>query len=277
MGQPSQAGTPPYGSLVVAPGQSLPLRLDWQALASLAKTYTVFVHLVGLDGTGYVQADGLPLGGLYPMHLWQPDIRYPDPWALELPSDLAPGRYRVEVGLYDLASGDRLPVAEGPGRLEGDALILDYVTVPGEERASEPAIPLDAELGGAIRLRGFSPDLDTQTVRAGDSLALDLHWQAIAPTEEAYTLFVHLVGADGVTLTQHDGQPLGGFYPTAFWDPGEQFDEQVVLAIPDDAETGIYQLVAGFYQLATVDRLPVTGADAGPGDVIVLSRIQVGR
>jgi hypothetical protein len=211
------------------------------------------------------------------MHLWQPDIRYPDPWTLDLPSDLAPGRYRVEIGLYELASGDRLPMAEGPGRLEGDALILDYLTIPDGEQAGEPAVPLGAELDGAIRLRGFSPDLGIQTIRAGDSLALDLHWQAIAPTDEAYTLFVHLVGADGAALTQHDGQPLGGFYPTTFWDAGEQFDEQVVLDIPDDAEAGTYQLIAGFYQLATGDRLSATGADAGPGDVIQLTRIQVGR
>ena len=275
LGQPSQTGTPPDGALVVAPGQSLPLRLDWQALSPLANTYTVFVHLVGPDGTGYAQADGLPLGGRYPMHLWQPGMRYPDPWTLNLTPDLAPGRYRVEVGLYDLATGDRLPVTEGPGQLPGDTLILDYVTLPGEGKPGEPAVALDAELGGAIRLLGFSPDLAAQAARAGDTLVLDLHWQAIAPTDQAYTLFVHVVGADGTVLTQHDDQPLDGFYPTAFWDPGEQLEEQILLVIPDDAAPGTYQIVAGYYLLATGDRLPSTGASAGPGDVVLLTEIQV--
>jgi len=275
IGQPSQAGAPPDGALVVAPGQSLPLRLDWQALSPLANTYTVFVHLVGSDGTVYAHADGLPLDGRYPMHLWQPGIRYPDPWTLDLPSDLAPGHYRAEVGLYDLATGDRLPVTEGPGQLAGDKLALDYVVVLGEGRSSEPSVPLDAELGGAIRLLGFSPDLSAQANSPGDVLALDLHWQAIVPTDEAYTLFVHVVGTDGTVLTQHDGQPLGGFYPTAFWDPGERIEEQIVLVLPDDATPGTYQIVAGFYLLATGDRLPVTGASAGPGDVILLTEIQV--
>ncbi|MGD9049979.1 MAG: hypothetical protein PVF77_18140, partial [Anaerolineae bacterium] len=277
IGQPAQAGTPPDGALVVAPGQSLPLRLDWQALSPLANTYTLFVHLVGANGMGYAQADGLPLGGLYPMHLWQPGMRYPDPWTLDLPPELPPGRYRIEAGLYDLATGDRLAVTEGPGQGTGDTLILDYVTVPGGAKPGEPAVPLDAELGGAIRLLGFSPDLATQRAGAGDNVLLDLHWQAIAPTDEAYTVFVHVVADDGTTLTQHDGQPLGGFYPTAFWDPGEKIDEQILLHIPDDAASGTYRVIAGYYLLATGERLPTSGANARPGDIILLAEIQVTR
>jgi hypothetical protein len=277
IGEPTQAGAPPNGAIVVEPGQSLPMRLDLQALSPLTNTYTLFVHLVGPDGTGYAQGDGLPLGGLYPMHLWQPGIRYPDLRTLDLPPEIGPGRYRLEAGFYDFATGDRLSVTDGPGQLPGDALLLDYVTVLDEERPGVPAVPLDAELGDAIRLLGFTSEPPTGTIQPGQKLALTLHWQAVAPTDEAYTLFVHVVGPDGATLTQHDGQPLGGFYPTAFWDPGEQGEEQIVLSIPDDAAPGSYEVVAGFYLLGTGTRLPVTGADAGPGDAVQLTTIQVAR
>jgi hypothetical protein len=184
----------------------------------------------------------------------------------------------LKVGLYQLSTGDRLPVSGGPGRLpSGDALILDYLTVPGGESPGLPDVSLDADLGGAIRLSGYSPDVASQAVHPGDDLTLTLHWRALAPTEENYTLFVHMVGDDGTTLTQHDGQPQDGFYPTAFWDPGEQLMDQVTLTIPDDAAPGTYQLVAGFYLLGTGDRLATTGTDAGPGDVVLLTTLNVER
>jgi hypothetical protein len=277
IGDPDQAGSPPEGALVVQPGQSLPLRLDWQAMTPLTDTYTVFVHLTSADGDGCGQIDGLPLGGLYPMHLWEPGIRYPDARVLDLPTDLPPGRCRLEVGLYQLASGDRLPVTEGSGRLPTDALILDYLTVSGGEAPGAPDVTLDAQLGGAIRLMGISPDLSTATVHPGDVLALTLYWEVEQPTAENETLFVHMMGADGSPLTQYDGQPQGGFYPTAFWDPGERLEDRITLAVPADAAPGSYRLLAGFYLLATDERLSATGADAAPGSAVLLGQIVVER
>jgi hypothetical protein len=86
-----------------------------------------------------------------------------------------------------------------------------------------------------------------------------------------------VVGADGTTLTQYDGLPQDGFYPTAFWDPGEQLEDRITLAIPADAGPGTYQVLAGLYLLATGDRLPVTGDDAVPGGAILLMTLDVGQ
>jgi len=277
LGEPAQAGSPPEGALVVEPGSSLPLRFTWQALSPLTNTWTLFVHLTDANGQGWGQIDGLPLRGLYPMHLWQPGIGYVDGWSLPLSADMPPGRYRLEIGFYDLASGDRLPVSEGPGRLPGEALILDYVTVADGREPATPEVPLDAELGGALRLLGVSPDLVDHPVRPGEKLSLTLHWQVLAPTDEAYTLFVHAVGADGAVLTQVDGQPQGGFCPTVFWDPGERLQDGVVLQIPADAEPGVYQVVGGLYLLTTGERLPTSGAGALPGDAVFLATLSVER
>jgi 4-amino-4-deoxy-L-arabinose transferase-like glycosyltransferase len=275
IGDPSQSGAPPAGALVVEPGQRLPLQLTWQALSPLTDTYTVFVHLVGPDGDGLGQVDGLPLGGKYPMHLWEPGIRYPDRWELALPDDLAPGRYRLQVGLYQLATLDRLPVTAGPGRLPGDALILDFLTTPAVEAPASPDKPLDVELGGAVRLLGSTPDPAAGVARPGKKLALTLHWQVLRPTEQNYTLFVHVVDENGRVLTQYDAEPQEGFYPTAFWDPGERLEDPVTLTIPADAPPGTYRVIAGLYLLDTGQRLPVTGADAIPGDAALLGTLDV--
>jgi hypothetical protein len=277
IGNEDQRGAPPDGSLVVEPGQSLPLQLTWQALSPLTESYTVFVHLTDANGQGHGQVDGPPLNGLYPMYLWQPGIRYPDNRTLDLPPELPPGRYRLETGLYPLGGGDRLPVTTGPGRLPGDTLILDYLTVSDGQPPASPAVTLDAELGHAILLLGFSADPATGPVHPGDQLLLTLHWQVITPTDEAYTLFVHVVGPDGAVLTQHDGPPQDGFYPTSFWDPGEQLEDRISLTIPDDAAPGTYQVLAGLYLLETGDRLAASGDDSVQGDAILLRRLEVER
>ena len=261
---------------MVQPGQPLPLRLTWQIQTPPADTYTLFVHLMDDAGERWGQVDGLPLGGLYPMHLWQPGIRYPDEWRLDLPSDLPPGRYRLELGLYDLGTGDRLLLTDGPGKLPGDVLIVDYVTVPGGGEPKSPESILEAEFGGAIRLLGVSPELAGRPVRPGATVEVTLHWRVEAPTDQAYTLFAHVVGPDGLPLAQFDGPPQGGFYPTAFWDPGERLEDRVALALPADTEPGEYPVVAGFYLFATGERLPVTGADATTaGDAVRLTTLVV--
>jgi hypothetical protein len=48
-----------------------------------------------------------------------------DTHTVVLPSDLPPGSYRLAVGLYDLATGDRLPLQDG-----GDAVTLTEIQVP---------------------------------------------------------------------------------------------------------------------------------------------------
>ena len=277
LGDPAQAGSPPGSALVVEPGSEMPLRFTWQALSPLTNTWSLFIHLTDAAGQGWAQIDGLPLRGLYPMHLWQPGIGYNDDWVLSLSDDMPPGHYRLEIGFYDLASGDRLPVGEGSGRLPGETLILDFVTVGGGQEPPTAEVPLDAELGGAIRLLGVSPDLAARAVRPDEKLSLTLHWQALAPTDEVYTLFVHVVGADGAVLTQYDSQPQQAFYPTAFWDPGERLQDEVLLQIPADAEPGVYQVVGGFYLLTTGERLPTSGADALPEDAILLTALSVER
>ena len=275
VGDPAQAGSPSQGELVVGPNQSLPLRLTWQALVPLADTYVAFVHLIGEDGQRYGQLDGLPLGGHYPLHLWEPDIRYSDRWAMTLPETLTPGRYRLEIGLYHLETGDRLPPTQGPGRLPADTLILDFLNIPDGQATHPPDALLSAELGGAIRLQGISPDLSAITVHPGDDLALTLHWQAITPTAEAYTLFVHLVDERGTIIAQYDGEPQGGFYPTSFWDPGETLEDRIELSLPADSVPGTYKVVAGLYRWATGDRLGTTGGESAPGDVIQLGVLNV--
>jgi 4-amino-4-deoxy-L-arabinose transferase-like glycosyltransferase len=99
----------------VAPGASLDVRLYWQARQQMDRNYTVFVHLLDDSGRIVAQADGQPVAGQRPTRGWTAGEVLTDSHTLALPGDAASGRYRLEVGMYDQATGDRLAVTDAAG------------------------------------------------------------------------------------------------------------------------------------------------------------------
>jgi hypothetical protein len=72
-------------------------------------------------------ADSPPSSGLYPTDRWQPGEGVRDRHTLKIPADLAPGNYTIEIGMYLLASGARLPLQTATG--VSDKLVLTQVSV----------------------------------------------------------------------------------------------------------------------------------------------------
>jgi hypothetical protein len=250
------------------PGGELEVSLRWRALETPRTAYTVFLHLIGADGERVAQRDELLLAGFYQPTVWPEDQAVVDRHRLTLPDDLAPGRYRLEVGLY--SPGD-LGDTEAP--LGGQQpVVLDYLVVGGAANTS-PETPLEADFGGLIELLGYSLTCDPQMT----TCTLQLYWQATADLDINYTVFAHLVGQDGRIAGQHDGMPEGGGYPTSAWQPGEIIVDEHPFDIATDAPPGDYRLLVGLYHLETGERLPVLGPDGQQiGDSVVLTEISLG-
>jgi 4-amino-4-deoxy-L-arabinose transferase-like glycosyltransferase len=253
------------------PGQEVTLQLLWQAIQP-ERNYTVFVHIVGEDGQGLTQLDGRPLLGLYDMTThWPRDRAVVDERHVTIPADTPPGRYRLEVGLYDADDLDAepLPVLDADGMMAGRSLTLSYLYVDVPP-APEPAHAVsDGTLGGVVRLLGY--DLAQPVVRAGSTLPLTLTWECLGIFDADYSVFVHLVGDDGHPLAQVDSQPLGGSYPTRFWKVGERIIDPYELTVPPGVPAGDYDVMVGMYLPATGERLPTGGG----GDAIRLTGVTV--
>jgi hypothetical protein len=98
----------------IAPGPELPVLLQWVTAQQLQTDYTVFVHLVGPDGTLVAQSDAVPTW-LTPQATseWSPGQPVLDRHLLTLPPTLSPGSYTLLVGLYHAPTLERLPLAGG--------------------------------------------------------------------------------------------------------------------------------------------------------------------
>ena len=116
----------------VSAGGSLCVTLYWRAETTASRPYSVFVHLLGRTynaGQGNVlwgQHDGQPAGGLRPVTGWQPGEVIEDTHCFRVDPTAPAGVYQIEVGLYDPANGQRLPVTSGG---EGDRLLVGGVEV----------------------------------------------------------------------------------------------------------------------------------------------------
>jgi hypothetical protein len=132
-----------------------------------------------------------------------------------------------------------------------------------------PTLARPAQWRNGLQLVGMDPI--STTVHPGESVNLRLVWVADQPIDQNYTVFVHLVGADGKPLAQADRAPEDGFYPTSAWAVGELVADNYAISIPSEAPSGDYKLRVGLYQPQTNKRLPLVPS----GDMFDLTQLTI--
>jgi len=116
----------------IKPGDSVQLALYWQGLANMETNYIVFTHLTDENERIIGQQDNPPLSGLYPTTEWTPGEKIVDRYKIATGPEIPPGEYSIEIGLYELDSGERLPVLDAMGLPKDSRVILVKVCVVGE-------------------------------------------------------------------------------------------------------------------------------------------------
>jgi hypothetical protein len=114
--------------------------------------------------------------------------------------------------------------------------------------------PLSLDFNRQIRLTGYYLN---QPLTPGGALNLTFLWQATAPIQVDFTVFVQLVGADDTIMAQADTKPQNGYYATPYWQPGEQILDTHTFPLPLDLPPGRYDIIFGFYEAETGLRLQI--------------------
>jgi hypothetical protein len=131
--------------------------------------------------------------------------------------------------------------------------------------------PVGADLGGIVQLIGY--DLPQEGVAAGEAFPLTLYWRALGETKTSYTVFVHVVGPDGIIRGQWDSVPGGGTLPTTGWLKGEVVTDEYRVPMAKGAPPWQYTILVGMYDPVTGERLRVAGA--GGRDFLVLGAVRL--
>ncbi|HMQ55276.1 MAG TPA: hypothetical protein PKD98_24555 [Anaerolineae bacterium] len=236
------------------PQANVPVTLYWQAVAPTSSEYEILVRLVNDTRQAVGNGDARPTDWVYPTSFWRPGldevgVRH----TVKLDRrPLAPGRYWLAVSVFEPARARLLPLTNTGGE-SPDTLYLGPLKVPLSPPAAQPLPPVKATFGDSIRLTGFR--LEPLIAAPGDSLQVDLAWEVLAPPPLDYTVFLHLLNANGDQVGGSDAQPLSGQYPTSIWTPGERLLDPHPLNLPPDLPPGQYRLALGLYHQPTGERL----------------------
>jgi hypothetical protein len=112
----------------------------------------------------------------------------------------------------------------------------------------------------------------------GATVNITLTWQAGGPLDADYAVFLHLRTSDGQVISQADGPPRNGSYPSTVWSSGEIVPDPRAIAIPNDALVGRYALVVGLYHSQTGVRWPVNNSPARtPDGGVRVGTLEVGQ
>ncbi|MCA9957609.1 MAG: DUF2079 domain-containing protein [Anaerolineales bacterium] len=112
-----------------AAGRPLCATLYWEAQTNLENTYTVFLHFVDQSGYVHAQHDGSPAQTFYPTNEWQPGEIIADMHCLQIPPQLAAGRYALNLGMYEPNSGERLSILTATDQPAPGAMRLAEIEV----------------------------------------------------------------------------------------------------------------------------------------------------
>jgi hypothetical protein len=240
-------------------GNSLPVVAYWRSLTDeMDENYSVVLRLEDVNsGQILVEAEQAHPNDI-PTSGWATGLYVRNEWNLPTPADALPMQYVLRIGFRDPATSELLPTAQG------NALELGRLWVLPEEEP-EPATEPHVRFGPDIEL----PTVELLGARTEDG-ALTLYWRANIAVSDDYTIFVHLLDANGELLGQLDGLPFDNRYPIWAWRLGQIIEDK-----RDVAATGLDQIHAiavGFYDPATDQRLAATDEQGNtlPNNAVII-------
>ncbi|MBI5876298.1 MAG: glycosyltransferase family 39 protein [Chloroflexi bacterium] len=167
-----------------------------------------------------------------------------------VPAGTPPGAYRISLGIYDAQSLQSL-------RPERDVLTLrvSRPAVPPSIAALPIQTPLTVGWPG-MRLLGLT--LRDGAWRGGETLHLDLFWQATDSSLPGRVLFAQMQGPDGKPYAVSETPPR---IPTTAWQRGDLYREQRDLQLPANLPAGTYRVAIGWFDERNQSRVPHSGGD----------------
>ncbi len=179
---------------------------------------------------------------------------------LPVPAGTPPGSYHLSLLIYD---------AETQQPIGAEVVARDVTVTRPTSPPPIGALPIGAPLVADwpdVRLLGYT--LRAGAWRAGDTLHLDLFWQALESASSASKLLVQIQDAHGSIVAQDEAPTT---YRAAQWQRGDLIREQRDVVLPATLAAGTYRIVVGWLGSDQHTRLYLTGG----GDQLALREIAV--
>ncbi len=254
----------------VEAGTRLPLLLYWRVSQPIRPDllYCFFAHLVDTRQYSWDQVDTLG----YPVSSWIEGDVVVQAFDLEVPVDAPPLTYKVNLGMYDLATGQRLtPVVAGApmpgGAVASDAFAVEKPVIP--PTADSLDVPRERYANFEDRLLLLGCDLETLAAHHGEAVQISLYWQALVDPERDYEVSILITDEEGEVLDEILREPVDGLYPTSLWSNGEVLRDRFGLIVDESIPEGRHRLLVGLWDPVTESYLHLSGSEE--------ERVRVGK
>jgi len=238
------------------------IELFWQVPHSTAIEY--FFSLRYVDANQTYDSLSRPIGGVgFPIvstDEWDNNTIYGEIVGLRFDEDVPQarsGRIEVAVWYWD-AEGliVNVPMSTPDVQAALTLQTLAVFDVPGTQVIEEDAAGASLIFGEQIALRDYAIP---QSANPGESITIQLNWEALRNIHTNYTLFLHVIDANDMLITQQDTSPVPDLL-TSNWAPHRPLPSEVLLPMPESP--GLYRIYAGLYN--EQGRLAVDAADFRP-------------
>ncbi|MBZ0283546.1 MAG: glycosyltransferase family 39 protein [Anaerolineae bacterium] len=269
-----------FGSLwfpeVPHPEDFINVLAHWDIKKPLNRDWSLFAHLVTPDGVIIGQRDVYPGRGLLATSDLEIDRRWINPIKIWIPpTAYAPMTLSVEIGWYDIKTGERMRLEDGAETLNIGSVKL--MPRPDPENLGVEN-PIRINFGDEIELVGYK--LTDLSPAVGDAIELTLYWRGLRSMTTDYKVFANII--DPATLTKYaasDGMPVNWQAPTSTWTPGTIIEDTHTLTVDPNAPPGIYELEIGLYAQTpngNFERLRIITPDGGMAtNFLYLSRVRI--
>lgn len=219
-------------------GDTLPLLLFWRVDAPPPADLVPFVHLVDEWDYRWSQVDA----AAYPAAQWQVGETIIQRVDVAVPPGTPADSYRLRLGMYDPASGNRLSRLDDNGRFAGDSFFIEEVAVaagPSPDQLPQPPIGVGEVVRPGLSLLGYEPF--PAELATGERLPLAFWWQLTTPQPDL-TLRLELVPPGGPGIILANTRPVHGTQSFAGLAAPQFVIDRQALRVDDDILPGTYRL-----------------------------------
>lgn len=114
--------------------------------------------------------------------------------------------------------------------------------LPGPPKGPD-IVPVNALFEDRVKLLAYS--VDKQQAKPGETIAMTLYWECLAPVDGDFKIFVHLDSTKARKTFDH--YAVGGLYPTSNWKKGEVIKDEMAINLDQSFPAGPAKMWLGFF------------------------------
>ncbi len=248
----------PHGLAYQAGRDIMPVQFTWRKAKELPDEYLVSLRLADFSGRTWAIRDSYPQAGQGRFSQWAVGQVITDRHGLLVTAGTPLAQYRLLLSVRRVNDARPLDLLDTHGQPQGTELLLATIDViDPSPPIGTAALPiqtrLQADVGQVAHLVGYS--LGTSPFRAGQSLPLNLFWQALADSPAPFTISVKLIDANGQAVTTYQCAPRR---PVISWEKGMLLRDPHEVPLPPTLRPSQYQVWLGFEGVPFSDFLLTT-------------------